>query len=110
MFTPVTFFAPSAPSFTGLLDSYPGAYAAWSLRKLRNAYTGYAIQVTRTSDSATQDIGFVGEDLDTSALTSFIGANTGQVSIWYDQSGNSRDVSMHHHNDQKLYHKELYLH
>ena len=94
MFTPITYFAPQGGGIEGLLDLYPSAYAAWSLRKLRNDYSGAAIQVTRTSDSATQDIGFVGEDLDTSALTTFIGANTGVVSIWYDQSGNSRDVSI----------------
>lgn len=92
MFTPIGFFAGSG--IEGLLDLYPSAYAAWSLRKLRGAYSGAAIQVTRTSDSATQDIGFVGEDLDTSALTTFIGANTGVVSIWYDQSGNGRDISI----------------
>ena len=72
MFTPIGFFAESG--IEGLLDLYPTAYAAWSLRKLRNDYSGASIQVTRTSDSATQDIGFVGEDLDTSALTTFIGA------------------------------------
>ncbi len=77
-----------------LLDKYQNAYAAWSLRKLRNDYTGAAIQVTRTSDSATQEIGFVGEDLDTSALTTFAGGNTCVVSIWYDQSGNGRDIDI----------------
>lgn len=89
MFVPIGFFATQGAVFTqGILDVYTGASAGYSLRKLRVDYTGSAIQVTRTSDSATQDIGFVGEDLDTSALTSFIGANTGVVSIWYDQSGN----------------------
>ena len=92
MFTPIGFFAETG--IEGLLDLYPGAYAAWSLRKLRNAYGGAAIEVTRTSDSATQDIGFVGEDLDTAALSTFIGANTGVVSVWYDQSGNSRDITI----------------
>lgn len=77
-----------------ILDTYTGAVAGYSLRKLRNAYTGAAIQVTRTSDSATQDIGFDGSgNLDTSSLTSFIGANTGVISKWYDQSGNSEDMS-----------------
>ncbi len=87
MFTPIGFFAGEA--FTeGILDVYIGASAGYSLRKLRVDYTGYAIQVTRTSDSATQDIGFVGENLDESALTTFAGANTCVVSKWYDQSGN----------------------
>ena len=92
MFVPIGFYG--AAGIEGILDLYPSAYAAWSLRKLRNGYSGNAIQVTRTSDSATQDIGFVGEDLDTSALATFAGANTCVVSIWYDQSGNSRDISI----------------
>lgn len=73
----------------GVLDTYTGASAAYSLRRLSIGYTGAAIEVTRTSDSATQDIGFFPNgDLDTIALTSFIGANTGVISKWYDQSGN----------------------
>jgi hypothetical protein len=54
-------------SFTGLLDDYPNAAAAYSLRLLRTAYTGDAIRVRRASDNTEQDIGFVNE-LDTAAL------------------------------------------
>ena len=84
------------PFSNGLLDLYPTAYAAWSLRRLSSTYSGAAIEVTRTSDSATQDIGFDGEteNLDTNALATFAGSNTCVVSIWYDQSGNSRDISI----------------
>lgn len=70
-----------------LLDTYSGASAAYSLRKLNTSYTGYAIRVRRSSDNASQDIGFVGGNLDTTSLLSFVGANSGYVSIWYDQSG-----------------------
>lgn len=77
-----------------VFDLYPGAAAGYSLRKLRASYAGSAIEVTRTSDSATQDIGFdVSGNLDTSALTTFIGANTGVVSKWYDQSGNNQHMT-----------------
>lgn len=83
------------PGFeSGILDTYTGASAGYSLRRLSIDYTGYAIQVTRTSDSATQDIGFKTGyngrfgDLDTAALESFAGSNTCVVSKWYDQSGN----------------------
>ena len=41
-----------------LLDTYPNAAVAYSLRKLRTAYTGAAIRVRRSSDNAEQDIGF----------------------------------------------------
>jgi hypothetical protein len=71
-----------------LLDDYPNAAAAYSLRKLRTAYTGAAIRVRRSNDNAEQDIGFdVNGNLDETALTAFVGANSGFVTTWYDQSG-----------------------
>lgn len=72
-----------------LLDTYSGAAAAYSLRKLNTAYTGYAIRVRRSSDNTSQDIGFVNNVLDTTSLLSFVGSNDGYVSIFYDQSGNA---------------------
>jgi hypothetical protein len=59
-----------------LLDTYPNAAVAYSLRKLRNAYSGSALQVRRVFDNTTQDIGFdsIG-DLDKTALNSFVGNN-----------------------------------
>jgi hypothetical protein len=69
-----------------LLDTYPAA-AAYSLRKLRNGYTGAAIRVRRSSDNTETDIGFVGVDLDTASLLSFVGAGNGFVTTWYDQQG-----------------------
>lgn len=76
-----------------LLDTYSGAAAAYSLRKLRTAYTGNAIRVRRSNDNAEQDIGFSGNDLDTSSLSSFVGSNNGLVTTWYDQSGNGRNAT-----------------
>jgi hypothetical protein len=77
-----------------LLDRYPGAAAAYSLRKLSVNYNGPAIRVRRSNDNAEQDIGFSGNgDFNESALVSFVGANSGFVSVWYDQSGNSRNAT-----------------
>jgi hypothetical protein len=76
-----------------LLDTYPGANVAYSLRKLRTAYTGAAIRVRRSSDNTETDIGFVANVLDTSALTTFVGANNGFITIWYDQSGNGNNLA-----------------
>jgi len=77
-----------------LLDSFPNAAAAYSLRKLRAAYTGDAIRVRRSSDNTEQDIGFNGSNgLDTTALTTFVGAGDGFVATWYDQSGNARNAT-----------------
>jgi hypothetical protein len=80
-------------SFTGLLDDYPNAAAAYSLRLLRSAYTGDAIRVRRASDNTEQDIGFVSNELDTSALTTFCSGTNGFVKTWYDQSGNGYDAT-----------------
>ena len=79
--------------FIGLLDLYPSAAAAYSVRALRAAYTGSAIRVRRASDNAEQDIGFtLFGDLDTTALTSFCSGTNGFVTTWYDQSENGRNV------------------
>jgi hypothetical protein len=75
-----------------LLDTYPGAAAAYSLRKLRTAYNGSAIRVRRSSDNTEQDIGFLNNILDTTALLTFVGVGNGFVVKWYDQSGNARDL------------------
>jgi hypothetical protein len=79
--------------FVGLLDTYSGAAAAYSLRLLRSAYTGSAIEVRRASDNSTQDIGFVDNELDVSTLESFCSGTNGFVTKWYDQSGNARDAT-----------------
>jgi hypothetical protein len=81
-------------SYTPLLDTYTGAAAAYSLRKMRTAYTGYAIRVRRSSDGTSQDIGFKADGtLDTTSLLSFVGAGNGFISIWYDQSENNRNLT-----------------
>lgn len=80
-------------SYTGLLDTYPGAAVAYSLRKLSANYIGSAIRVRRSSDNAEQDIGFdsIG-NLNTAGLILFCGSSNGYVTTWYDQSGNGRDA------------------
>ena len=76
-----------------LLDTYSGAAAAYSLRKLSATYTGSAIRVRRASDNTELDIGFISNELDTSALTTFCSGTNGFVKTWYDQSGNARDAT-----------------
>ena len=87
-----TIIGPRPVSVPLLLDTYPNAEVAYSLRKLRTAYTGSAIRVRRLSDNTEQDIGFVGNDLDTTSLLSFVGASNGFITTWYDQSGNDNDA------------------
>lgn len=77
--------------FTGLLDTYSGAAAAYSAaRRLSSTYTGSLIRVRRSSDNTEQDIGYDSNNvLDESALTTFVGSNNGFITTLYDQSGNS---------------------
>ena len=66
--------------------------AALGLKKLISTAT-VAVRVRRSSDNAEQDIGFSGDALDTSALATFVGANSGYVVTIYDQTGNGEDAT-----------------
>ena len=80
-------------SQSGLLDDYPNASAAYSLRALNSAYTGAAIRVRRSSDNTEQDIKLLYDgNLDTASLLSFVGAGDGFVTVWYDQSGAGNSI------------------
>lgn len=74
------------------LDSL-SATGAYSVRKLRSAYSGSCIRVRRSSDNTESDIGFAANALDTSALLSFCSPGDAYVVKWYDQSGNGRDLA-----------------
>ena len=85
--------AEATPFTTGLLEFYPGAAAAYSLRQLRRSVFPYAIRVRRSSDSTEQDIGFNSNgELDTNALLDFADGGDAWVSVWYDQSSNGNDA------------------
>ena len=73
--------------FVGLLDTYPNASAAYSLRDLAIASIGSAVvRVRRSSDNVEQD--FTSAEITDGTLTTFTGSNDGFVTTWYDQSGN----------------------
>ena len=74
-----------------LLDAYPGASAAYSLRLLTNAYTGDLVTVRRASDNTTD--GFTQAQIDDGSLASFCAGTDGFVEIWYDQSGNGNNAT-----------------
>jgi hypothetical protein len=80
--------------FVGPLDDYTsGMVSAHSvIRRLLTSYEGSLVRIRRSSDDAEQDIGVTGVGLlDTTAITSFVGANSAYVTTVYDQSGNSRN-------------------
>ena len=102
---------------TLLLDLYPSAAVAYSLRKLRSAYTGIAIKVRASTSGAEGDVSFdvnniissnstvtvtavgtsglsIGQQVTFSTFWNAGGSNQNVfVVTWYDQSGNSRDAS-----------------
>jgi len=77
------------------IDLYSSPIIAVSLRKISSSYSGNCIRVRRDSDNTSQDIGFtggLGTWVDDAAISSFIGAGTGYIEGWYDQSGNGYDL------------------
>jgi hypothetical protein len=68
-----------------IVDDFNPA-ASYSLRKVKTTAT-LSIKVRRSSDNTELDIGFVGDDLDTSALLTFVGAGDGFISRIYNQGG-----------------------
>ena len=80
------------PLFTGLLDDFGGAAAAYSLRALSaNWVAGDVVEVRRSSDSTSQD--FTASQITNGELETFCGVGDGFVSIWYDQSGNANNAT-----------------
>lgn len=65
---------PSVQQYNYLLNTYSGAAAAYSIRKLSSSYTGYALRVRRSADNTSLDIGFDSNgNLDTESLLNFVG-------------------------------------
>ena len=88
MFTfPTTYFSTS--SGIDLSDTE----CIFSLRKMNPSYNGFCIKLRRDSDNATQDIGFVSDEVDSLAITTFLGGSTGYCDTYYDQSGNNNNAT-----------------
>lgn len=76
-----------------LLDQFTGAVIAYSLRKLRTGVTR-AVRIRRDSDNAEQDFGFDSlGNFDIAEAQTFVGAGSGFITTWYDQSGFGIDIS-----------------
>ena len=81
-----TTYGNSFSSYIYLLDKYNNSQGGYSVRKLREDYTGYCMEVLRFTDSATLDIGFVNNELDTTSILTFLSGDKGLVRTWYNQS------------------------
>tara|TARA_R110002020_G_scaffold10412_2_gene40026 strand:+ start:328 stop:1149 length:822 start_codon:yes stop_codon:yes gene_type:complete len=75
---------------TGFLIDHPNAAAAYSLRNLLSTTTR-VVKVRRSNDDAEAD--FTATEITDGTLTTWTGSNDGFITVWYDQSGNSRDAS-----------------
>ena len=74
------------------LEVHEDATMAYSLRKLRHNYDGYAIKAYHEGGYG-KWIGFdANGDLDIATLQEFAGSGSVTVSIWADQSGNGNDL------------------
>jgi hypothetical protein len=84
----------TAPAGDALLDTYSGASAAYSVRKLNSDYTGDCMRIRRSLDSAESSIGFDSNgDLDTAAIAAFATEGDAFVVTWFDQSGNGNNAT-----------------
>jgi hypothetical protein len=77
--------------------------AAYGFRKLRRDYLGSCIRLRRSSDNAEQDIGFVGDALDTTAASAFIGGGSGFIRTLYEQGANANHLYQTDTAKQPLY-------
>jgi hypothetical protein len=83
----------AAASISPPLDSIAPAVAAYSLRRLRSAYAGQAVNVRRSSDNAVSDVGFAGNDFNVAGYNAFVGGGSGFIATWYDQTGNGHHAT-----------------
>jgi hypothetical protein len=110
-------------TYTSILDTYPSAYHAYSLRKLKSTYTGACLRVRRTTTTSTEvNVGFdvfnkisLNSPISYASGTATTAKTLGEfcasvvngygnpdgitanqsifVVTWYDQSGNGKNVT-----------------
>lgn len=68
-----------------MLDGLPAPLAAWATERVLTAYADPILQVHDGTNN--HDVNSA------AAIAAACGANAGRVSTWYDQSGNSRDIT-----------------
>jgi hypothetical protein len=83
---------PTPPQY--LLDGFPGAALAFSMRRLNSAYNGPVIRVRRSSDNAEMDINFDPTTgyVSRTEIINFCTNSTGYITTVYDQSGNDNHL------------------
>jgi len=87
-----------------LLDTYTGAAAGYSVRRLASSATNL-MRIREDSGDTETDIGYdANGDLDTAAIASHCGTANGFIVSWVDQSGNGNDADQSTNaNQPKIY-------
>jgi len=85
-------FTAAAPG-AFLLDTYTGAAAGYSTRRLATSATNL-MRIREDAGDTETDIGYdSNNELDTAAIATHCGTANGYVVTWYDQSGNSNNAT-----------------
>ena len=91
--TPITVTLNVAGEMAPLDEVPTNAKLAVGMRRLKTSYTGAALRLRRSTDNQEQDFGFVGNNLDVTAISTWLNGASGYCTKLYDQSGNSGDVT-----------------
>jgi hypothetical protein len=75
-----------------LLDFYPGATAAYSLRTIKASASLLPVVRVRRSSGAPSEENFTSTQITDGTLASFCAGTDGFVSVWYDQSGSGNNA------------------
>ena len=87
--------------FVGLLDLYPNAEAAFSVRLLRGSYIEPLVEIRRGIDNslnsfypdANHELSLSSADEEGTTLSDWLAGDDGFVRTWYDQSGNANNAT-----------------
>jgi len=92
---------PSGAAF--LLDTYTGAAAGYSVRRIASGATNL-MRIREDSGDTETDIGYDSNgDLDTAAIASHCGSANGYVVTWYDQAGSNDATQSTAGNQPQIY-------
>ena len=77
---------PLVATYKGLLDSFSGASAAYSLRRLSGSYTGHALRVRRSTDNVEVDVGFNGGSVSSTSPITNVDDEPSSTVLYSDSS------------------------
>lgn len=95
----------AAAAFAGAYDDITNLVHVYEIaRRTLTAYTGNLVRLRRDSDDAESDFGYDADgNLDTAAITTWLGGATGYVVTVYDQAAAGDDITQATSTNQQLY-------